>query len=379
MKALVRLLSIGCCRACRTGQTRCRFVTNGISVQLVFHPIQFFSKVFSVTGSRFLMKQIVWFALLMIFAASVSYIVLGANYFSTISGVQEDAEDVNKPTSKLKRTGVIQELDLRENSGIDFSIQYEDAIWMHNDSGSPTLFLIGTNGQTLAKCYVNRSKNRDWEDISTFAWKGKPYVAIADVGDNFKRRKSCQLYLIEEPKFEINKEHAVTHTIRKHKKIDFKYEDGPRDCESVVFDAKTRSIWLVEKIFSEVSKDKIPGVYQLRLNDDLTAESGIAKRVAEYSVRNATGADLHGDTLVIRNYVFAHKIQLDGDWEKAFKKKQFETVPLPIQRQGEAICFDPQGEAVFVTSEFTRQSLYRVELSKPAAPSASSSKPGSEN
>lgn len=327
------------------------------------------------------MKQSVWLLLLTVFALSIGYIAFGANYFSTISGIQEskDSGDVEK-SPKLQQTGVVKDLKLRENSGIDFSIRYEDALWMHNDSGEPpVLFLVGTDGKTLAECSVFRAANLDWEDICSFQWQGKSYVAVGDVGDNLKKRTSCQLYLIEEPKVELNHQRSVAHTILKHQKIDFKYEDGPKNCEAIAFDPRTRSFWLVEKIYQEVSHQEIPGVYQLKLNDDLTAESGVAKRISDYPVRNVTGMDLHDDRLVVRNYAFAHLVHIDGDWEKAFSEKRFDNVALPIQRQGEAICFSPEGDAVFVASELTRQPLYRIKLSDQKSKSETSHNPSPES
>ena len=304
--------------------------------------------------------------LALIFIAAVICIAFGASYFTTISGIQEGLGDA-KLEEKLKQLGIVQSVELKENSGIALSQQYKDAMWMHNDSGcAPELFLVGNDGKTLAKCRVNQAVNKDWEDICCFSWKNKPKILVGDVGDNQLKRDQSRLLLIDEPKFELSSKRSITHTILKHKTIEFRFEDGPRNCEAIAFDAKTRSILMIEKIYIEVPKDKVPGVYQLQLKDDLTAVDGVAKRIGNYPTRNVTGMDIKGDRMVVRNYLFAHLIERGKDgWKKTFEQKRFQNMALPIQRQGEAICFDKSGQFVFVASEFIKQPLYRVTITDP--------------
>ena len=110
-------------------------------------------------------------------------------------------------------------------------------------------------------------------------------------------------------------------------------------------------------------KKRIPGIYRLKF--DLKSKGILtATRVADYPVRNVTGMAFspNGRKLIVRNYLNAHfyERQPDQTWEQVFQSQKPRRIVLPVQRQGEAICFTPDSQAVIVTSETKRQPIWQI-------------------
>ena len=87
---------------------------------------------------------------------------------------------------------------------------------------------------------LKKAKSVDWEDICSFDRDGTPRLLVGDIGDNGGKRKSCQLYLVEEPKVQDG-------TVRPLQEIKLKYSTGPMDCEALGVDPVGQKILLVEK------------------------------------------------------------------------------------------------------------------------------------
>ena len=47
-------------------------------------------------------------------------------------------------------------------------------------------------------------------------------------------------------------------------------------------------------------------------------------------------------------------------WSEIINETNPQAVVLPLQRQGEAICFTPDSQAMIVTSEFTSQPIWKI-------------------
>ena len=150
-------------------------------------------------------------------------------------------------TLEPTRVGKITNPTLDELSGLAFSRLEHDVLWAVNDRGNkPLLHAIRTDGSDLGAIGITSGHNRDWEDVAAFTLGSTAYLMAADIGDNRSRRKSCVLYVIKEP--------AVPKDGFKHRinvnistRIEFTYEDGPRDCEAVAVDSKNKKILLVSK------------------------------------------------------------------------------------------------------------------------------------
>jgi hypothetical protein len=277
----------------------------------------------------------------------------------------------------LVSLGINNNPQVTESSGLAYSRTIENSIWTLNDSGHANdLLLLKTDGTLQATVSINGATNVDWEAMAGFKVDKQPYLIVADVGDNLNRRKTYQLYLLREPDLSADLKSGTGLPIKKSvnaSTIQFTYEDGPKNCEAIGVDVVGKKVWLVEKVYYDTGQKSPPGVYSLPLSLPLAKADDkkqlIAKRVADFPPRNVTGMDFSpdGKRLIIRNYVSAHLYTRDGNetWESVVSKTKPTTIVLPLQRQGEAICFSPDSESVIVTSEFLRQPIWQVNLSQP--------------
>ena len=304
-----------------------------------------------------------------------------------------------KPVELFERTGVVESKKIVESSGLTVSHRRDGALWTHNDSGQPaTLFCVSLLGKTVCELTIVNAHNDDWEAMSSVMIEETPHLLIADVGDNLVNRANCRLYLLAEPEIDFKKKTVEMTASAKH--IDFTYEDGPRNCEAVAVDPLTNDVWLVEKIYLDSKQTKSPGIYHLALPSDFVSDgttareepesstdSGsienrsagagsdpplapnpvlVSKRIADFPVRNVTGADFSpdGKYLIICNYLTAHLYSRDP--EKTWRQTVLETrpipVPLPLQRQGEAICFSVDSKSLFVISESDKQPIWKIDF-----------------
>ena len=78
----------------------------------------------------------------------------------------------------------------------------------------------------------------------------------------------------------------------------------------------------------------------------------------------------NGERLAIRNYLSAHLFERTADdgklptWKQTFANSKPRSVPMPLQVQGEAICFTRDNDHVIVTSETVRQPIWKVRITK---------------
>jgi predicted esterase len=293
----------------------------------------------------------------------------------------------NQESETVKMLGVVRSRSLAEVSGLAMARGEALRLWAHNDSGDAArLFLISSGGDLLMEVLLEGANHTDWEDMCAFEREGKRYLLVGDIGDNAARRSDCQLYLLPEPEFaaqadsksrEPKKEKVTAQT------ISFRFEDGPRNCESLGFDSTSNSLLLVEKLLGSAAEGTNAGVYQLDLGKRLGEKSAsdsqplVAKRIGELPWRNVTGLDLSddGQRLFIRTYFEGYLLERDAEqsWQQRLEQPLPKAIRLPVEAQGEAVCFTGDASAVVLTSEFTFQPIWKLELAAeskkgPAAP-----------
>ncbi|WAC21037.1 hypothetical protein OVA24_06525 [Luteolibacter sp. SL250] len=252
----------------------------------------------------------------------------------------------------------IQSGVVAEASGLAVSSRAGGFMWIINDSGAQAdLHLFGRDGVDHGQVRVEGAVNVDWEDLSSFELDGKPYLLIADSGDNLSRRNDCVLYVVEEPALPAAGE-KLSGTVKVAWKIPFSFEDGPRDCESVAVDARVGKIILVSK------RTKPPVVYELPLRpQDGTV---VAKRLGETTVAppkgvpmlpyiaQPTGMDLtrDGSAGVLVSYygVFLFPRTGKESWGEAFAKLPVFLGPHGMA-QAESVGFSKDGKTLTLLSE----------------------------
>ena len=274
--------------------------------------------------------------------------------------------------------GDLESKKVDEASGFARSNRRPDRMWTLNDSGnSEDLHAVGLRGEDHGRVRVKKTRNDDWEDLASFELGGTPYLLIADTGDNLSRKATRVLLAVEEPAFDPG---DAPKKVRPVWRLEFRYEDGPRDCEAVGVDATRGEILLLSK------RDVPARLYSLRLPDAPSALDGkvaVARFVTEVgNIPQPTEADgvgrfpfgpwlgqptsldvsPDGRSALVLTYGTAYVFSRmpDEGWGEAFSRLP-ERVALPALKGAEAIGYAPGGESFFVTSERRPAPLYRVD------------------
>lgn len=270
-------------------------------------------------------------------------------------------------------SGTIYNEDIREASGIAVSRIHEDVIWVINDSGnSASVYALNPKGRVLRTLNIEGVWNNDWEDLASFEYEAKPYILIADIGDNDSTRKACFLHFVEEPDIEKTPGSSPL-SVKPSWSMTYTYEDGPRDCEAVAVDMFNERILLLSK------RDNPPILYELHLTKQ---ENAVARKCAQikplpqrtqdhtdlskYSNR-PTAMDISSDGLsaVVLTYdcAFYFRKEKSADWATALSGSMKEIIFSPL-RQAESVCFNRDGSSIFITSEQLPAPLLEIDVSK---------------
>ena len=212
--------------------------------------------------------------------------------------------------AKGRRIAILSDKSINESSGMACGRRNKDVFWTHNDSG---------------------------DEPRIFAFNRK---------DNAGKKKKVTLYLVKEPKLRTDKTPAAGR-IPLVMKINFTYEDGPDDCESVAVDPTTRTIYLL-------TKRRKRSVYMLPIPDKPTDKTLSARAIAKLDLSWTTAMDMSPDGLraVVLTYTDAYEYtrRPNEQWAQAFARKG-RRISMPRRRQGESICYGPDGKTLYLTSE----------------------------
>lgn len=289
----------------------------------------------------------------------------GANH--TINDTIEVAE------TRFMVAGYLENEAIREASGLARS-SHDKRLWVINDGGSlPQLHAVGMDGSDYGSVMLDKARNIDWEDLATFEENGQSWLIVADIGDNFGRHNKYTLYIVAEP----GEEQLRSGTTTVQRSISFMYPDGPRDAESIAFDAENKEILIL-------TKRDIPAVlYSVPLyppSDKLLT----ATRIGEIdSIPQPTAYDLEraipdqnwhwqpnaldfsaaGDAAVILTYKALYYFARQGE-QSWFATLQ--STPLRFDlgeyREAESAVFSNAGEHIYVTVEKRNAPLLRLQL-----------------
>ena len=311
----------------------------------------------------------------------------------------EDFED--RAVDAISRWGRLRDKGVSESSGLARSA-VTDCFWTINDSGSRTdrfLFLFGDRGKQRARVKLENAVNKDWESMASFTLSGKHWGVVADIGNNQRSRATQQLYFFRDP----TDAEVPPKSIEDFEKLKFvralpfkfTYQNLPperarddsdpvkQDCEAMAVDPLTLEIWFVEKVHLNRDRKVVPGVYVLPMpkaqlashanrehgeaataNEKLTEP--VARRIGSFPTRYVSGMSFSpdGKKLIVRNYLTAHLYirPEDKTWQQTVVDQKPLTVALPLQSQGEAICFAADSQHVILTSEGVRKPIWQIDL-----------------
>ena len=267
---------------------------------------------------------------------------------------------------------------LEEVSGLAVAHSRSPYFWAINDGGnSPSLMLLDGKGKFKSQLNLEQLGNHDWEDLETFVMDGKNYIAIADIGDNFSRRKVYYVHLVPEPK--IFPDGQIGPVSREQiKTIAFQYEDGPRDAEALGIDLLNKRILLLTK------RDAPPRMYSLPLimqpqrfvyrakhltdmnelgqmsfSGDYLTQTLYAGMPTSITVMpdQLTMATPKATSLAVLSYGAVWFFDLINKEPPSAQKNHM--IKLPAMPQAEAMAVDAQGE-ITVLSEITGSNMIRI-------------------
>lgn len=296
--------------------------------------------------------------------------------------------ETKPPADPLTWIGTLKSGNVTESSGLARSSIIADAFWTMNDSGNGTdVFMFDKRGNSLARCEMKGARNIDWEAMSGWQSGEDYFIVVADTGDNLRRRLEYRLYFAKEPavkpkKKKIYKKSAPAVGVK------FRFDAGAINCEAMGIPPGTDDVFLVEKQFAETKMTHVPAIFRLRLPAKELSErlamkrkdrAGrlpdvlVATKVVEFPVYGVTGMAFSpdGKRAVIRNYLemrlFEKRPSPNGeketqDWAEVFKNQEAVVLPMPLQQQGEAICFSSDSQSVFVTSEKINQPIWKINI-----------------
>ncbi|SES48617.1 hypothetical protein [Actinokineospora terrae] len=209
-----------------------------------------------------------------------------------------------------------------------------------NDGGTKsTVFVLGHD------CKVQKVINgpTDPFDVEDMARAADGTFWLADTGDNEKKRETVAL--IELTPAGKTTLHRLT------------YPDGPHDTETLLLDKNgtpylvTKSPFGVSEVYRPNGKLASPGptplerVGEVQISSTDTKGGPVNPAIGSMVVTGGTVSP-DGTVVVLRTYTDAYLYPApDGDIMAALKRKAVR-VPLPDEKQGEAIALEPDGTLV---------------------------------
>ena len=254
-----------------------------------------------------------------------------------------DVVDNSAPFEQVPESFKIVSGVIDEASGIAESKLNPGYLWTEQDSGAPPeLALIDTKGNFVKKVFIKNAENRDWEDLTIGPGpeKDKPYIYIADIGDNGHRHALSYFYRLTEPA-------VSTDTVLNSEKISFVYTDGPRDAEAFLVDHNSLDIYIITK------KENRSRIYKLAYPQS-TQHIDTAFLVGELPFKGAVSAAVSDDgkEIIIKTYkkLYYWTKPKDENIASALTRHPI-NIGYKKERQGEAICFATDGSCFFTLSE----------------------------
>ncbi len=283
----------------------------------------------------------------------------------------------------------VKDKQLDEISGIAASRAYPDMYYVHNDSGGKSeLYLIDGKGKTKAVLSLEGIVNRDWEDIAVGPGPHPTnYIYIGEIGDNQAKYPNYCLYRLMEQSWRFGEakldfKDSTGSVIAKYRSLKsywkffsdmsrvepvdslgFIYEDGPKDCETLMIDPANGDVYLVSKREVKV------GVYQIKA--PLSTDSlNVAKRILSLDFPFAVGGDIspQRDKIIIKTYnkIYQWKINPGQSIAEALSGP-YENLPYKVEPQGEAICYSADGKSYLTISEKNKKKplyFYKYDLAE---------------
>lgn len=254
---------------------------------------------------------------------------------------------INEAQEPLKM-GKLGSSALTEVSGIIPSYYNSKNFWVHNDSGDRSaIYAINNEAQLVATVELEGIRLVDTEDIAALQIDGTPYLLLADMGNNLRKRDTLSLFLFKEPILEPGRDNYRVPSDQ-IKEIKFRYKDKRRDAEALFVDPIDNTVYIISK------RDFKSTVFRLPFSTFLTEDVKELEPKMQLPFTFVTAADIRHDGrfILIKNLtsVFLWERNNEQDLVSALKGV-FQNIPYKIEPQGEAICFDRNDRFFYTISE----------------------------
>lgn len=267
------------------------------------------------------------------------------------------------PGPRAVEVATMRDARITESSGLALSAARRDVVWTVNDSGSAAL-VYGVSlrtGRTEGVLRLIDSTGRpadvvDTESLASARAGPRRSLLVGDIGDNRRTRDHVTIWRVAEPS-------AVRDAAPRAARLDVRYAGGPADAEALVMTPDGRLL-VITKAVLRADVYEVPQAAVRRLLAGRDGERPVTARlVTRIAQTLVTGADALPDgRLLVRDYGAATVYRWqDGDLVGEAQ------VPLPRQKQGEAIVVEPGGRTALVSSEGVDQPLWRVSVPKSVA------------
>ena len=270
-----------------------------------------------------------------------------------------DVRDPLKSTVNFTSTviGTITDDRVPEISGMVVSQRADSVLWVLNDSGDKArIYALHRSGEFLAEVKIENADNDDWEDLASFELDGQPHLLIGDIGANVSDPDQFTLYLVKEPLLTDEK-------VDVERRIDFRYNDGARDCEALAVDPVRGKILLLSK------RDVPARLYEIDLYSKLSLATAyfrgevtsipqptndeIKSNLDKYHAQ-PTALDIRpNNKMAVLTYrrLFTYDLSSQMSYNDALNDSSRALIEYPALKQAEAMCVDVDGRSVLITTE----------------------------
>lgn len=244
--------------------------------------------------------------------------------------------------------GILDTKEISEASGLVASHSNPQALWTHNDSGDKNrIFLIGDNAKLLGTFTIAEAEHRDWEDITIGNDNGVSYLYVGDIGDNLAANDLNIIYRFPEPNVQNLSAIPIHQTITNVEKIRFRYPDGKRDAECMMFDPISKDIIIISK-----REDNV-GIYVATYPQSLT-EIITLQKMGELPFSKVVAGNIstNGREVLIKSYDKIYYWKREGSENiSELLKKPFANLPYKQEPQGESIAWKSDSSGFYTLSE----------------------------
>jgi len=199
----------------------------------------------------------------------------------------------------------------------------------------------------------------DWEDMDAFYYHGKPYLLIADTGDNMRLRFDYQIIIIKEPDLKHPLNHPAQSGIFPAWIFNFEFEDGESyDVESVAVDR------IAEKIILLTKRTAHALMFELPLKPDNIEQTQVAVKIAEFkSIVNPTALDISDDgrLMSINTYARIHRFYRISDSQDQWAYDYSLSYNQLFQPEG--MCLSNNKKHYYVSSE-RKAKLLKIKINQ---------------